>query len=100
VPQYGTSTNGSQDSGQRLIIVLDPQAPNFGASAEGAFCTCNTDFVECDPDASVGELNACQNPNGVNERVPLDIQGVEDPDSYICRTLGGRRVCFSSAAFQ
>jgi hypothetical protein len=33
-------------------------------------------------------------PTGVNERVPFSIQGVENPDSYICYTWGGTRYCY------
>lgn len=33
-------------------------------------------------------------PTGVNENVPFVIQGVENPDSYICYTSGGTRYCY------
>ena len=33
-------------------------------------------------------------PTGVNENVPFVIQGVENPDSYICYTIGGTRYCY------
>ncbi len=33
-------------------------------------------------------------PTGVNERVPVIIQGVENPDSYICITQDGVRTCY------
>jgi hypothetical protein len=33
-------------------------------------------------------------PAGVNERVPFLIQGVENPDSYVCYTIGGTRYCY------
>ena len=33
-------------------------------------------------------------PTGVNENVPFVIQGVENPDSYVCYTIGGTRYCY------
>jgi len=87
-----TPTDPDKDPMQRIVTVQDPQADDFGGLA--GVCTCNTTFTECDPTLSVGEPNACPNPIGLNERVPMVIQGVEDPDSYVCYTIGGRRTCF------
>jgi hypothetical protein len=33
-------------------------------------------------------------PDGVNDRVPFHIEGVENPDSYICYTIDGVRTCY------
>ncbi len=33
-------------------------------------------------------------PDGVNERVPFHIEGVENPDSYVCYTFDGVRTCY------
>jgi hypothetical protein len=33
-------------------------------------------------------------PAGVNERVPFGVTGVENPDSYVCYRIGGRRYCY------
>lgn len=45
--------------------------------------------MEYDPDSPNGER-----PDGVNTKVPLLIQGVENPDSYICYTIDGVRTCY------
>jgi len=76
--------------GQRLVTIQDPESPDFDTRA----CTCNTTFTECDPTLSVGEPNACPDSAGFNERVPVVIQAVEDPNSYVCYTIGGQRRCF------
>ena len=33
-------------------------------------------------------------PVGVNERLPFQIMGVENPDSYVCYDIGGTRYCY------
>jgi len=46
--------------------------------------------LEYDPTSTVnGDL-----PVGVNERVPFEIEGVENPDSYICYTIDAVRTCY------
>lgn len=82
----------------RLLISLDLEKPNFDVQS----CTCNIPggLPVCDPELAVDEPGACisTDPNdpmqGINERVPILIQGVEAPNSYICYTIGGRRVCY------
>lgn len=76
--------------GQRVLLSFDPNEANFATE----LCTCNVKFEECDPNVAAGELNACPS-GGINERVPVNIQGVEDPNSYICTTIGGFRRCFT-----
>ena len=91
---------------QRMLISLDitpvdqngpdpiNQRPNFRLQ----FCTCNVDsgkLKQCDPELPRGTAGACtNNPVGINTRVPILIQGVENPSSYICYTIGGRRTCY------
>jgi hypothetical protein len=83
-------------SEERLLISLDLYAPDFDLQS----CTCNVDggLPVCDPELSVDEEGACMVTTGagggVNERVPVIIQGVENPDSYICYTIGGKRKCY------
>ncbi len=89
-----TATMG--DPAQRVLISLDLLAKDFDVQS----CTCNVPggLPICDPEASVNEPGACMDTigpgNGVNERVPVLIQAVENPDSYICYTIGGRRLCY------
>jgi len=94
-----TDSSGNPDPDQeRLLISLDLNADNFDIQS----CTCNVPggLPSCDPDVPVDEPGACivTDPNdileGVNERVPVMIQGVETPNSYICYTIGGDRFCF------
>jgi hypothetical protein len=86
------------DPKKRLLISLDLDADNFDIQS----CTCNVPegLPSCDPNVPVDEPGACivtdmYDPlEGVNERVPVMIQGVETPNSYICYTIGGDRVCY------
>jgi len=45
--------------------------------------------MEYNPDDLINGI-----PAGVNTRVPVLIQGVENPDSYICYTIDGVRTCY------
>jgi hypothetical protein len=94
-----TDSSGNTDPSQkRLLISMDLDADNFDLQS----CTCNVPggLPSCDPDVPVDEPGACivTDPNdileGVNERVPVMIQGVETPNSYICYTIGGDRFCY------
>jgi len=92
------------DEGQRLLISLDLLAQDFDVQS----CTCNVPdgLPVCDPELSVNEIPATGEPGaciatssadpleGVNERVPVLIQAVETPNSYICYTIGGSRYCY------
>lgn len=94
---------------ERALISLDitpPAHPDDRKDFTVQFCTCNfqdpdtgsSRLPQCDPALSRDpddENNACtNNPDGTNTRVPVLIQGVENPSSYICFTSGGRRVCY------
>ncbi|MFT5221125.1 MAG: hypothetical protein ACI87H_003270, partial [Gammaproteobacteria bacterium] len=111
---------------ERLLINMEMNAANFGFDDQFHACTCNVEggLQACDPDARVGDANACvyacdpdaaaflddgvtPNPEscdntsgtdgvakGINAGVPVTIEGVENPDSYICYTIGGRRYCY------
>ena len=46
--------------------------------------------LEYNPDST----NDRGTPDGVNDRVPFVIQGVENPDSYVCYVVGGTRYCY------
>jgi hypothetical protein len=93
---------GTEDTGKRVLISLDPEAPNFGIR----FCSCNLtvnqdDFLRCDPELPARDPTepvtldgGC--PSGLpTTRVPVNILGVQDPHSKICFTLGGKRRCYS-----
>jgi hypothetical protein len=90
-----------------------------------SWCTCGSLVLsECDPAADAGTENACNLPeedegeedypegysggysvssensdddvaDGVVPRVPVLIQAVETPDSYVCRVRAGVRRCYS-----
>ena len=91
---------------KRALISLDitpPAHPDDRKDFTLQFCTCNVDtkdkrLPKCNPELSRDDNdqnNACtNNPIGINTRVPILIQGVENPSSYICFTSGGRRVCY------
>jgi len=94
---------------ERAVISLDitpPAHPDDRKDFTVQFCTCNfvdpetrsTRLPQCDPELSRDENDqndACtNNVDGTNTRVPVLIQGVENPSSYICFTSGGRRVCY------
>ncbi len=90
---------------QRMLISLDITKTRTEGDFAAQFCTCNllddnseeTRLPSCNPSLSRGEQGACtNNPDGINTRVPIVIQGVENPHSYICFTSGGRRVCYGS----
>jgi hypothetical protein len=92
------------DPGKRLLISLDLDADNFNVTS----CTCNVPdgLPVCNPELRVDEIPAAGEPGpcivtspldpdeGVNEFVPVIIQGVETPNSYICYTIGGTRKCY------
>ena len=100
-----------------LLINMDLNADNFGFDADTIrACTCNTSLPPCNPDlpvvpsgsqdpnlpdsqrscleASFNDSNGDGFPDGVNTRVPLQIEGVENPDSYVCYVIGGTRYCY------
>ena len=99
------SSGNPDGTEQRMIISLDISKTRTEPDFAVQFCTCNlldangseTRLPVCDPDLSRGEQGACtNNPEGINTRVPIVIQGVENPHSYICYTIGGRRTCYGS----
>ena len=75
----------------RVLISLDPGSPNWNVK----LCTCNTTFAKCDPNLPAGQTGACPNPTGTLATVPIHIEGVQDPASLICTTIGGQRLCFN-----
>lgn len=75
----------------RVLISLDPGSANWNVK----LCTCNTTFTKCDPNAPVGQAAACPDPTGALATVPIHIEGVQDPASLICTTIGGQRLCFN-----
>lgn len=75
----------------RVLISLDPGSANWNVK----LCTCNTTFTKCDPNAPAGQTNACPNPTGTLATVPIHIEGVQDPASLVCTTIGGQRLCFN-----
>jgi len=94
------------NSEQRVLISMSLEDED---DFDLQYCTCNLDTTnalpQCNPNLnrfeapeSAGEfagLPACTNNlDGTNERVPVQILGVENPSSYICFTSGGRRVCY------
>lgn len=74
----------------RVLISLDPGSPDWNVK----MCTCNTTFTKCNPNAPVGQTGACPNPAGTLATVPIHIEGVQDPASLVCTTIGGQRLCF------
>lgn len=75
----------------RVLISLDPGSANWNVK----LCTCNTTFTKCDPNAPAGQTSACPNPLGTLATVPIHIEGVQDPASLVCTTIGGQRLCFN-----
>ncbi|MDH3714935.1 MAG: hypothetical protein OET44_13955 [Gammaproteobacteria bacterium] len=104
--------NGTSSDQQRVLISLDvtptttaENKPDFNFR----FCTCNVPedpdtgetLPQCDPNLTRDMNNTtdqiCTNSNvenGTNKRVPLVIEGVQSPNSYICFTSGGTRYCY------
>ncbi len=90
------------DSGQ----YLDDQGVPLFLDENGEFTTTNTGSTASadNTDLTVAGRSCLEYvagdavyenvPAGVNERVPFSIQGVENPDSYICYVWGGRRYCY------
>lgn len=76
---------------KRVLISLDPGSANWNVK----LCTCNTTFTKCDPNAPAGQTGACPNPTGTLATVPIHIEGVQDPASLVCTTIGGQRLCFN-----
>jgi hypothetical protein len=74
---------------ERVLISLDPGSPNWNVK----LCTCNANFAKCDPNVAAGQPGAC--PTGTLTTVPIHIEGVQDPASLICTTIGGQRLCFN-----
>ena len=74
---------------ERILISLDPGSANWNLK----MCTCNANFAKCDPNVAAGQAGAC--PTGTLATVPIHIEGVQDPASLICTTIGGQRLCFN-----
>lgn len=74
---------------ERVLISLDPGSANWNVK----LCTCNANFAKCDPNVAAGQTGAC--PTGKLATVPIHIEGVQDPASLICTTIGGQRLCFN-----
>ncbi len=103
---------------EQLIINMNINAPNFGFDFKNdqvRACTCNVELKACNPELAAvpagtqdglsAEERSCMEydanslndrgiPDGVNDRVPFVIMGVENPDSYICYDIGGTRYCY------
>ena len=77
-------------SDQRFLISLDPNSPNWNATA----CTCNVTFSDCNENATVeGGDNKC---TGTNPLQALPVQWEAGNDgTWICRTIGGERQCWN-----
>jgi hypothetical protein len=81
----------------RVLISLDPESPHWNVK----MCTCNATFNKCDPNvvvdpnATVQPPGACPNFAGTLSTVPIHIEGVQDPASLVCSTIGGQRLCFT-----
>ena len=102
----GETLNGTAvscpDDEARMIVSLDVTPgldPDDRPDFNRKFCSCNLGRLPtCDPDLSRSETDdndACtNNPDGRNERPPMAIEGVENPGSYLCFTIGGNRVCY------
>lgn len=106
------------DAEEQLIVNMNINAPNFGFDFNQdqiRACTCNVSLKSCNPELAAvpagsqddkpaserscmeydpNSINDRGIPDGVNDRVPFAIQGVENPDSYICYTIGGTRYCY------
>lgn len=117
---YTTGIDCPETGEQQLIINLALNEDNFGFNFDTntvRACTCNVDLPPCNPDLPAVpkgtqdentpaderscmeyDVNSDANndgyPDGVNTRVPLQIMGVENPDSYICYVIGGTRYCY------
>ncbi|MBM4201557.1 MAG: hypothetical protein FJ189_09755 [Gammaproteobacteria bacterium] len=74
-------------SDERVLISLDPNAPNWNVTA----CSCNHTFRACDPNVPAGSPGACTTVGDTLEHVPVIIEAIEDP-TY-CTTSGGTRTC-------
>ncbi len=87
----GTGINcDSLNGAPRFLISLDPEDPNWNATA----CTCNVIFNECNEDATVmGGDNKCTADNPL-KALPVHWEAGND-GTYICRTIGGVRKCWS-----
>ena len=103
---------------EQVIINLALNKPNMGfvGSSTVRACTCNVTLPACNPELEV--VNEAQDPTdalpsserscleavpgtnsngvakGVMERTPFTIGVSENPDSYICYVIGGRRYCY------
>lgn len=92
---HACTCNVSDDGGVTFtgLPECNPALPAFdvsqgsqdGLPAEQRSC------MEYDPD-DPGSITSV--PAGVNAQVPFVIQGVENPDSYICYTIDGVRRCY------
>ena len=101
---------------EQVIINLALNKPNMGfeGSSTVRACTCNVTLPACNPElpavdisteanGDTSETRSCLEfggikgdgtPSGINERVPFAFEVVENPDSYICYVIGGRRYCY------
>ena len=86
---------------------LDENGALLYLDGDGEFTTTNTGSVANADNADLTvEMRSCLEyvegdiadpdgvPAGVNEHVPFSIQGVENPDSYVCYVWNGRQYCY------
>jgi hypothetical protein len=113
----GTTITCDTTGNERLLINMSLNETNFGFDDKFHACTCNVadgGLPECNPslgpvlkgtqdDAPPGARSCMEYdpdelvngiPVGINTRVPTRIEGVENPDSYICYTIDGVRTCY------
>jgi hypothetical protein len=80
----------------KVIFVFDTANAFFDLQP----CTCgNATLQVCNPDATSGSttsLPACVKapPNGNLTEVPTLVEGVKNPGTFFCTTIGGKRTCY------
>lgn len=74
---------------ERFLISLDPNEADWNATA----CTCNVTFNACDEEAVDGGLDKCTGDSPLRT-LPVQFEAGND-GTWICRTIGGVRKCWS-----
>lgn len=92
------SSLGINCTGNKVVFLFDLGSTFFDLQP----CTCGAaTLTACNPDATAASaatttLPACVSSTKVLTEVPTLVEGVKNPSTYFCTTVGGKRTCYNT----